>query len=167
MKILADRRLILIAGIVFMAFLLTNTLLTSSISERDLIYTEGGFLHLEKKQIKGKVSYSYDIAIGQQQKLFKVSADFIDCFDFIRFSNEVIVGDKIRIGFTEKDGPFRKGSIASIVKNDIDYYDLDCRNSETEESKVLIPIITLIAISVFIGLLIWMTKNKNTKHNRT
>ena len=160
MKILTDRRLILIAGILFMVFLLTNTLLTESVTKENLEYVEGEFRFFEKKQLKGKVSYSYDIAIGQTNRLYKIAADYTDCFNKKEFVQDVKTGDHIRIGFTVKDGPFRNGSVASVTKDYKDYFDLDCRNLETEESKTTIPIITSIAISVFIGLFVWMTKNK-------
>jgi hypothetical protein len=142
-----------------MIFVLTNTLLTVPITAKNLIFIEGNFISIVKKRIKGKVSFWYDISIKQEIEPFKISADYTNCFDLNSFINEVETGDIIKIGFTEKDGPFRNGSVALIIKGNRNYFDLECRNSNIVESKITISIISISAIFVFILLIIWLTKN--------
>ena len=160
MKRLTDQRILLVVGVIFMVLLLVNTLLTRPVNAVNLTYIEGNFVRIEKNKIKRKVSFWYDLTIEQNHKPLKISAEYTNCFDFNNFNNEVKVGDVIRIGYTENDGPFRNGSIAKISKDNKEYFNFDCRNSGIEESKVIIPIITSTAILIFIGLFIWMTKTK-------
>jgi len=148
------KHLLLLAGIIFMVVLISNSLLTHSVSPNELEYLEGAFINIEKKQFKGKLSVSFNIALSNQPEPLKVSADYTNCFDAGKFKQDVKVGDTIKVGVVDNDGPFRQGSVASIVKQNTNYFDISCRNVKDQKSKTTIPIVGSVAIVVFIGLLV-------------
>lgn len=105
-------------------------------------------------------SYYYDIKLLEYAQIFRIGADYVDCFNYSAFKTEVEFGETLKIGLTKKDGPFRRGSIAVVSNKQRDYFDLDCRNSEINKSKVLWSFFGGIGMDAFITMFISLTKKK-------
>ncbi|NMH26520.1 hypothetical protein [Flavobacterium silvaticum] len=123
---------------------------------------ETEFIKLEKYRIEGKISYSYNLYVGQDS-VYKIIADNVDCFKVDSFMQNTNAGDLIEIYINKDNGlkfPDLK-SVFGLVKNRTNYIYLDCVNEKVDSNKKLIPMMFgFFALVIILSILYTKSKNK-------
>ena len=129
-------------GIILLFYISIDTLLTKPVNNETTTLIKGHFNNIERFKLKNKVSVSYNLFIQEKEGFYKILPEWIDCFDYQSFRNEVKKGQSIEIFIRNDNGlrPLTLPVVVSIKANDKDYLDQNCINQEIKKEKVKIPL---------------------------
>jgi len=156
------KRIAIIIGLCALAIVSINMLFTKSVSSKNSIIIRGHFQSIIKQVAKGE--NSYDIYIQENDKLYKISADYSGCFQHDNFRNAVSTGQLIQISLCDNE-LLRKPFVASLIVGNIDYISKDCINAKISDNK-LIPIGSFVFIVIMTLYLIYNKDDKAMRNRR-
>jgi hypothetical protein len=157
----------IISLVIFWA--LADTYMTRKVDLKNSTKIEAHFKEFEKLRIEGKISYSYNFFIEENDDLYKIAADYTDCFEVDDFFQNVKKGDLIIIYIDKNSGlknPNLKSIVGIVVKGK-NYVNDSCINDKIEEKKIYMPLIFSILPIILIISFIYKKVKKQRKKNRT
>lgn len=149
-------------GIGVMLLVMLNTFMTPIDDEANLSYRSGTFQSITRQESRGH-SISYDLYLNEYSTYFKISASYVNCFDYAKFERFIAFGDSLTIGVS-KNGRLEKESIAYLHSKRHSYFNLDCRNElllGNKNSGLIIGAIILVVL----GLLTFRKTRKDRRIN--
>ena len=135
-------------GIIAILLVSLHSFFSGGVEESELTYYSGTFKKINYHKSRGN-SVSYSLFLNEFEDHFKISADYVTCFEYAIFERRVDIGDSLKVGITSRDGLIRKGSVASIKSKRQSFFDLKCRNKSSISNTVLLFIICSILIIVY------------------
>jgi hypothetical protein len=145
---------------------IADSFMTRKVDLNNSIKIEVHFKEFEKLRIEGKISYSYNFYIEENDDLYKIVADYTGCFEIDNFFQNIKEGDLIIIYIDKNKGlknPNLK-SIVGIVGKGKNYIDVNCVNDEIEEKKIYMPLI--FSILPIILIISFIQKRKKTEKEK-
>lgn len=147
---------------------LADTYMTRKVDLKNSAKIEAHFLEFEKLRIEGKISYSYNFYTEENDDLYKITADYTDCFEIDDFFQNVKKGDLIVIYIDKNSGlknPNLKSIVGIVVKGK-SYIDVNCINDKIEEKKIYMPLIfSILPIILIISFIQKRKKAEKEKPN--
>jgi hypothetical protein len=142
--------------------------MTRKVDLKNSTKIEAHFLEFEKLRIEGKISYSYNFYTEESDDLYKITADYTDCFEIDDFFQNVKKGDLIIIYIDKNSGlknPNLKSIVGIVVKGK-NYIDVNCINDKIEEKKIYMPLIfSILPIILIISFIQKRKKAEKEKQN--
>jgi hypothetical protein len=127
---------------------------------KDTTKLEIHFKEIVQAKIEGKISYYYDLYNQDNNEIYRIAANNVDCFDINRFVQNVNAGNLIKI-YIDDQG-LTKPSVIGIIADGKNYIDTNCVNRKIDSDKVFIPIIFIIP-AMLIGIVYYLKKRKSKK----
>jgi hypothetical protein len=165
MKLNIFQRIGIILGVGVLFYISIDTLLTKPVNKESATSVKGHFNNIERFKLKNKVSVSYNLFIQEKNGFYKILPEWIDCFDYQSFRNEVKKGQLIEIFIRNNNGlrPSTLPVVVSIMANNKDYLDQNCINQEIKKEKGEIPLFC-IGFIIFGGLFIYIKTKRYSKN---
>ena len=139
---------------------LASILLKQKVDLKNSTEVEVHFKEIIKAKIKGKVSYYYDLYNTDNDEIYRIAANDVDCFDVERFMQNIETGIVLKVHINNQG--LTKSSVIGIVLEGENYIDTNCINRKIEDDKLYIPIIFIIGAAIIL-FLYYFKKRKDKK----
>lgn len=149
--------LLFLASIII--WFLVSILTKQKVDLKNSTELEVHFKEIVKAKIEGKISYYYDLHTQDNDDVYRIAADNVDCFDVDTFIQNTEAGSLIKVYIDDKG--LTKPSVIGIVSGGENYIDRNCINRRIEDDKLYIPLIFIIPAAII--LILYYLKKRKTK----
>lgn len=134
----------------FGAIVLTCDALTTDFNADNVVVN---VLHLSaiKKNTGGRGSLNYDLYVQENDKHYKIGADWTDCFYYDIFVDNVKPGHVIRLSVLKTNGLIKNNDLLEVVGIQVDgvtYLNHDCVINSVKDQRKILPFAWLLVIGL-------------------
>ena len=135
--------IVAIGSSLIVALLITTDALTS-----DFTKVTANVLHFKgiNKNIGGRGSLNYDLYVQENDKHYKIGANWAGCFYYDNFINTIKPGSAIIVSVLKYNGLVTNSDLLQVIdieSNNVSYLSSGCASDSVENQKIIIPIVWL------------------------